>query len=477
MNLLQVKQNQIVDPAGTPIRLRGVCIGGWLNMENFINGYTGAEHGLRAAVAAELGPARAQFFFERMSEYFFNEEDVAFIKGLGATVVRLPLNYRHFERDAEPFKYLESGFQRLNQVLEWCNKHNIYAILDLHAVQGGQNTDWHSDTSNRQSNFWQHPHFQDRYIAIWEEFARRYQGNSTVAGYNVMNEPLAGNPDGRINNVYSPNWMLFNAINRRVVSAIRKIDPDHIIYLEGDYFSTRFDGMDAPFADNLVYSSHNYLEPIQFTTAYPGMNFGEQWDHARQEQVFLSAEGTKFTQKHQVPLWVGEFGPVFLGDPRSMDHRYRSLDDQIDVFENHGAHWTTWTYKDIGVMSWVYLNPESEYMQMLKGFLKNKEELGTDFWFTGLPVTPAKQLMRDLAECLEETINDPAIDSKANRMYLQQAAASVYIAQVMQPYYARVFKGLSETDIDRAMQSFSLKNCVRHAGVIDVVKKHMARPA
>jgi endoglucanase len=476
MDLLQVKDHQIIDSVGKAVRLRGTCIGGWMNMENFINGYTGAEHGLRATMSEILGPGRAQFFFERMHDYFFNEDDIVFIKGLGASVVRLPLNYRHFERDDEPFKYLESGFQRLNQVLSWCAEHNLYAILDLHAVQGGQNTDWHSDTSNRQSNFWQHPHFQDRYIAIWEEFARRYKGNPVVAGYNVMNEPLAGNPDGRINNSFSPNWQLFNAVNRRVVNAIRKIDPDHIIYLEGDYFSSRFDGMEKPFSGNLVYSSHNYLEPLQFTTNYPGINFGDYWDRNRQEQAFLNAEGTKFTQKYGVPLWVGEFGPVYLGSKQHMEHRYRSFDDQIDVFESYGSHWTTWTYKDIGVMNWVYLNPDSDYMQILKTFLKNKEELGTDFWFTGLPSTPAKRLMSDLADCVEEILNDPTIDPKANQMYLQQAASSVYISQMMQPLYAKIFKNMSESELDRILQSFAIKNCISHQGVIDVVKKHMARP-
>ena len=174
--MLQVKQNQIVDEQGTEIRLRGTCIGGWMNMENFINGYPGDEHGLRAAMAEILGPGKAQFFFDRWLDYFLAEEDIAFIKSCGANVVRLPLNYRHFEQDGEPFKYLELGFERLDQVVQWCAKHRLYAILDLHSVQGWQNNDWHCDNSSRHSYFWQHPHFQDRFVALWEEFARRYKG-------------------------------------------------------------------------------------------------------------------------------------------------------------------------------------------------------------------------------------------------------------------------------------------------------------
>ncbi|WP_121612484.1 hypothetical protein [Mesobacillus foraminis] len=37
------------------------------------------------------------------------------------------------------------------------------------------------------------------------------------------------------------------------------------------------------------------------------------WDKSVQEEVFYSQEGTKFVQKYNVPLWVGEFGAVYKG--------------------------------------------------------------------------------------------------------------------------------------------------------------------
>jgi hypothetical protein len=38
MDLLEVRKNRIVTKDGRPIYLRGTCIGGWMNMENFIDG-------------------------------------------------------------------------------------------------------------------------------------------------------------------------------------------------------------------------------------------------------------------------------------------------------------------------------------------------------------------------------------------------------------------------------------------------------
>ncbi len=135
-SLLHVEQNKIVDGQGNPIRLRGTCVGGWMNLENFINGYPGIESGIRAALADVLGPARAEFFFDRLLDHFLSEEDIAFIAQTGANVVRLALNYRHFEDDAQPFEWKESGFARLDRAVRWCTAHNLYVILDLHAVQG-----------------------------------------------------------------------------------------------------------------------------------------------------------------------------------------------------------------------------------------------------------------------------------------------------------------------------------------------------
>ncbi len=474
MDMLRVKGMQIVDSQGRPVWLRGTCVGGWMNMENFIDGYPGAEHSLRATMATALGPAKAQFFFDRFLDYFFAEEDVAFMRQCGATVVRLPLNYRHFERDGDPFHHLESGFDRLDRAVSWCTKHGLYVILDLHAVQGWQNSDWHSDNGNRLSLFWQCPLMQDRFIVLWEEFARRYRGNATIAGYNVINEPVTNTPNGRISDVYDPDWPVMNAVYRRVVSSIRAIDPDHIIFLEGDYYSQRFAGLDAPFAGNLVYSSHNYSAAGFGPGPYPGEINGAHYDRSTQTENFRSREGTQYMLQNDVPLWVGEFGSVYNGASQEVPDRLRAMDDQLSVFEELGAQWTTWTYKDVGVMGWVVTDPESDYMQRIAPILHAKRQLQCDAWIRWLPPSPALLAVRALARLAEETIADPEITPQANERYLAKAALDNYMGLLLQAPYARLFRDLSESEIDRSLQSFAFKNCKPNQGLIDILKKHMS---
>jgi endoglucanase len=275
-----------------------------------------------------------------------------------------------------------------------------------------------------------------------------------------------------------PDWDAINHVYRRVVSAIRKIDPDHIIFLEGDLLSRLFDRLDVPFAENLVYSSHNYNEATGGSGVYPGTIAGQYWDRQKQVEVFLAHGGTKFTQQHNVPLWVGEFGPVRGDSPEDYAYRLRACDDQIGVFEEYGAHWTTWTYKDIGSMGWVEVAPDSEYMQLIAPVLEAKRLLDVDFFWSGWdPCTPARQPLRDLARYVAGVLDDAEIDPVFNERYLAQEAMSGYVAALMQPVYAKLFEDRSEDELDRVLSAFAFEDCRVNEGLVEVLRKHMARPA
>ena len=100
--------------------LRGLGLGGWMNMENFITGYPANESAMRAAVAGVLGADRATRFFDRLLDSFFDAADARLLAGLGVNCVRLPINQRHFERDAAPFELLPKGFERLDAAVRAC---------------------------------------------------------------------------------------------------------------------------------------------------------------------------------------------------------------------------------------------------------------------------------------------------------------------------------------------------------------------
>jgi endoglucanase len=101
---LAVKNSQITDQNGREIILRGIGLGGWMNMENFVTGFPANEESFREKMLSVLGPSKYAYFFERYLDYFFTEDDILFIKSLGLNTVRLPVNYRHFEDDLYPVR-------------------------------------------------------------------------------------------------------------------------------------------------------------------------------------------------------------------------------------------------------------------------------------------------------------------------------------------------------------------------------------
>ena len=175
-----------------------------------------------------------------------------------------------------------------------------------------------------------------------------------------------------------------NAVYRRLVQKLAGFDSRHIIFLEGNN-AKAFSGLEKPFDENLAYSSHNYTVPGFGPGRYPGTIYprsaaagsAQDWDLAKQERFFLDAEGTKFTQQHNVPLWVGEFGSVFNGPASESGDRLRAFNDQIGIFESHETHWrATWNYKDVRVMGMLTLDPASPYMERISDTLRKKVPLG-----------------------------------------------------------------------------------------------------
>jgi hypothetical protein len=452
-NFLHVSGANIVNGRGETIQLRGFCLGGWMNMENFIIGYPGHEAGLRSAVERVLGKEKSRFFFERFLHYFIQEDDLSFIKNLGCNVIRIPLNYRHFEDDDRPFEYKEEGFIRLDRVISWARDLQHYVILDLHAVQGWQNGGWHCDNSGREPRFFGQKGFEDRAVALWQELARRYKGEAFVAGYNVMNEP---DTDEVV-------WL--NHYYRRVTQSIRAIDTSHIIFLEGNRSSQQFDMLDPPFDPNTVYSSHNYVEPMD--GMYPGVVHGEAFDRVRLERDYRNR--ASFMLRHKVPNWVGEFGCLYE-NPSLTESNLRVMNDMIDIIEGHGHHWSIWTYKDIGMMGAVLVHPESEWMRRTLLVRQAKTRLRCDSWVER-QAQPINTLVRQIAEYAAEMI--PSASESEILSKLQFGLQDGLLSQVLLPAFAEQFRGMSETEIDGMMQSFAFKNCLPRQGLVQVLRRKL----
>ncbi|GAA6407239.1 hypothetical protein K040078D81_13560 [Blautia hominis] len=487
MEFLHTNKKKIETESKKTVYLRGACVGGWMNMENFINGYPGTEISLREHMKKRLGEERGTCFFDEMLSNFLAEKDIAFIKSTGASCVRLALNYRHFEDDENPYVYKEKGFRMLREIVDICDRNNIYVIFDMHAIQGWQNTHWHSDNDRSISLFWTDACYQNRYYALMQEIAERFKDCGTVAGYELFNEPSSSCRSGdypfNMYENFTSDYQRFNRVVRTAVEKIREVDKRHIIFIEGDSYGHNFAGLEEPFDDNLVYSSHDYIVSSFGPGEYPG-HYDElhndriekscYWDYEQQIRHIRETEGWQFSEKYQVPLWVGEFGSQYCTGKKDNAYRLASMDDQLKAMNQLGLHWTTWTYKDCGTMGWVTVDPESEYLRKVAPVQKMKGLLAAENFTAWRGECPGKEFTQKFTEYIMSLLTEtPKYSFGTFQKCVNYTLLTGFSAGVLQPEYAAVFEKCSCGDLAGIMKSFAFENCIINQPFIDILKKRL----
>ena len=423
----------------TPVVLTGLGLGGWMNMENFITGYPATEAQQRRALRRVLGDEGYRRFFDRFLSVFFTDEDAAFLRSLGLNSVRVPFNYRHFEDDDAPFVIKDEGFRLLDSVVDACARHGIYTILDLHALPGAQNQHWHSDNPTQWAHFWSQRQFQDRVVNLWEHIAEHYRDNPWVAGFNPVNEPA------------DAHGTAIRPFYERLEGAIRAVDPDHILFLDGNRYSTQFDQLGDPMP-NCVYTAHDYALPgFVDGGPYPGVSRDRYVDRDVIEETFL--ERTAYMRETGTPIWVGEFGPVYTGDPERDAQRFRLLEDQLEIYRRHEASWALWTYKDIGLQGLVHADPDSPYVRRIAPVLEKKARLGVDSW--GSTDEGVRHILEPVEELFRTEFPDFQPYPWGARRWIHGHIRHVMLAEAMVDEFARSFEGVSPDEAEQLAGAFS----------------------
>jgi aryl-phospho-beta-D-glucosidase BglC (GH1 family) len=233
--------------------------------------------------------------------------------------------------------WLESALARLDRLLPVCEELGIKVLVDLHTPPGGRN-----DAS--QCQMFHEARFQEAFAKVWDKIARRYRGNKTVWGYDLVNEPVEGRVgDGLL------NWQ---ALAARTAKQVRAIDPDHAIIIEPAPWGSpdtlaRFKPIPVP---GVVYSVHMYM-PHQFThqgvyksptgLSYPGVVQGKRWDKDELRRALQPV--VDFQRAHGVHIYLGEFSAIRWAPG---DSAYNYLRDLIELFEENGWDWAYHAFRE-----------------------------------------------------------------------------------------------------------------------------------
>ncbi len=332
---------------GKAITFGGLGIGSWLNMEHFMLGIPTPEKQIIEAFEEVFGKEKSNHFFDDFIAYFVQEEDFRFLKETGVNIIRVPFNYHLFFDDTDLTVKKEKGFRYFDRLLALCRKYEIFLLPDLHAVPGGQNPDWHSDNQTGMPQFWHFEVFQNQMVELWREIAERYAQETWILGYDIINEPfLIPAEDGRLQKFYD-----------KVTAAIREVDENHIIFLEGDFFAMDCSAIKELKDEQSAITFHFY--PTVWEADLCDPDYPREKRRAIFEDRFVKM--IEKMKKFGRPLLCGEAGYDIAG--HNLAHVMDMVEDTLDLFKKYDISYTLWCYKDANFMGIVYPKKESLWME------------------------------------------------------------------------------------------------------------------
>ncbi|KAI1512601.1 glucan 1,3-beta-glucosidase precursor [Pyrenophora tritici-repentis] len=125
--------------------IRGVNVGGWLNLEPFITPSYFQQYGSKDNVVDEwtflskLGPAKAKDTVEQHYAKFINKQTFAQIRDAGMDHVRIPFGYWMVQTYDDDVYVPQVSWRYLLRGIEYCRQNGLRVNLDLHGAPGSQN--------------------------------------------------------------------------------------------------------------------------------------------------------------------------------------------------------------------------------------------------------------------------------------------------------------------------------------------------
>jgi endoglucanase len=317
---LHASGRNIVDAGGAVVRLRGVNLGGWLLMEKWMcpldRGGLVDNYSVLQTLTNRFGRATQESLIKTYQQSWITTQDLDNIRNSGFNVVRVPVwwaNFYHVD-DVSNGGWRADAFEVLDWLVSNAGARNLYVIIDMHGVVGQQSN---SDTTGRvnQNRYWSNGNDQGNTAWMWWQIANRYKGNATVAGYDLINEPI-GAPDS------NAVWTAYN----NLYNTIRSVDPDHMIVMEGAYGSWNWSMLPNPAQlgwTNVVYEMHEY-----------------QWSGtAAAVQSGATNQVSDFNNhaSWNVPGYIGEFNNFGTGST--------VWSNVLGTYDSAGLSWSSWAYK------------------------------------------------------------------------------------------------------------------------------------
>jgi len=334
-SLLHTSGRNIVDANGNTVQLKGVNLGGWFIMEKWMcpldSGSLPDTYSVIQELDNRFGIAEEQSLIKTYQQNWITTTDLDNIKNGGYNAVRVPVWWGQFYpiNNVSNSGFRSDAFDVLDTLVSNAASRGLYVIIDMHGVVGGQSTS--DDTGQQNQNqYWTNSNDQGNTAYMWWQIANHYKGNATVAGYDLINEPIGAPNSNAV-------WTVYN----NLYNSVRSADPSHMIFMEGAYGSWNWSMLPNPATygwTNVVYEMHEY----QYNSSASQIEAGS----TNQVNDFNNHASWN------VPGYIGEWNDFGTGSSTWAFSQ--------NAYNNAGLSWTMWSYKAThGLIpdSWGWYDP------------------------------------------------------------------------------------------------------------------------
>ena len=310
---------------------------------------------------------------------FFREKDVVAIRELGFDYIRLPINEDKMW-DENGARH-EDAFRLLTNCLDWCQKHQIKVIVDMHNLRS-------HTFENKVNPLMIDLKEQEKFYRLWTDLSSVLKKYSlSDVAYELLNAPFAVDPE---------QW---NNVVANTVKTIRALEPERMIAIGSNIYQSAntFDVLKVPDDKNLILSFQFY-EPFLLTfyqnrwmefknytgpVHYPGelltkaeydtlsadqqaivKDFvGVEWNREKMEKMMQIP--AKKAKELGIQVCCAEYG-TNVETPEA--DKIRWYNDMISLFNENGIASSNWNYKsdDMGLLNGNGVKNEALIQTILK---------------------------------------------------------------------------------------------------------------
>ena len=249
------------------------------------------------------------------------------ISELGFNHVRVPIRWETPERSSESEPYLINPdfLNRIQQVVDTALKYQLHVVIDMH----------HHDA------LFENPTVQkERFLSQWSQIADLFKDYPDSLLFEVLNEPH-GN--------LSPS--MWNEFFADALAEIRNTNPTRVVLMGIADFGglSGISKLELPNDDYIIMSPH-YYNPFPFTHQgaewVSGANdwLGTKWLDTEADRESVMTEfnyALHFSETHNIPIHVGEFGAYSTAD---IESRVRWTTFLARWFEEKNLSWAYWEF-------------------------------------------------------------------------------------------------------------------------------------